>query len=104
MNFYDDEEETYDLNERIAAYEQIQDDNGFNSEWSIFDICPEKLKNPCNITELHYEDNSVSIKAGGNGIDLWRAADQLIQKSSYHGKYIEGFFWKEGKVYVSVGS
>jgi len=90
---YDQDEDAFDR--KHAYYTAFKRDNGLTTIWSIFDLPVHGFleDHPWQgAATLVYHDHTTATIDGPTWADLYRAADQVIQRSGdQHHCFIEGF-------------
>lgn len=70
-----------EFDKRHDHYKAVAKENGFTSEWSLFDVSDLTLPH-CYGEDLVVRYNGCEAKVeGGTWVDLWRAADKVIVMS-----------------------
>jgi hypothetical protein len=90
--------------EKSERFNRYRDDNGLRSTWSIFEVDLESDHPFEQHTLLYYKGCVVNID-GCKWLDLYRVADQVINKSGdHHHLFIEDFFVEDGELTLITGS
>jgi hypothetical protein len=87
-------------------YNAFRKENGLKAIWSVFSLQEHGflLNHPYHIVStIAYDEYTVDIKGPTWG-DLYRAADKVIELSGDYHIFIEGFFVKEDKLHMILGS
>ncbi len=100
-----------DFDKKMDGFSKIQSFHNFMSIWSIYEIHPNKMKQPFApdiVKEVEYEGLTVKVDKKVSWLEMWTLADHLIRKSGdTHHVFIESFDEDKknpGRYKLSTGS